>query len=252
MIKFFRKIRHKLVVDNKFTKYLLYAIGEIVLVVIGILIALQINTWNDNRNSKTKEIEILRKLNVDLNNNRDELLSVVYYIKKSNAAGKKILEHLKNSQKTTDSLKLWAELFPLSDIFNNANTTYKNVENSNENIISNDSLRLKITLIYERDFQNVHKREKRAVENKLYEYREEAGKYFKTGKAFFKFIEATELAINTPTNFPQLKTSESYKNALVELYNCRLLRLFQLKKTMKRLDALIKEIDDEISRLIQE
>jgi len=47
MIKFFRKIRQKLLIENKFSKYILYAIGEIILVVIGILIALQINTSID-------------------------------------------------------------------------------------------------------------------------------------------------------------------------------------------------------------
>ncbi|NND80372.1 MAG: hypothetical protein HKN53_10775 [Maribacter sp.] len=49
MIKFFRKIRQRLLTENKFSKYLLYAIGEIVLVVIGILIALQINNWNQKK-----------------------------------------------------------------------------------------------------------------------------------------------------------------------------------------------------------
>ena len=48
MIKFFRKVRQKLLKENRFNKYVLYAIGEIVLVVIGILIALQINNWNEN------------------------------------------------------------------------------------------------------------------------------------------------------------------------------------------------------------
>ena len=49
MLRFFRQIRQRLLSDNKFSKYLLYAIGEIVLVVIGILIALQINNWNEDR-----------------------------------------------------------------------------------------------------------------------------------------------------------------------------------------------------------
>mgnify|MGYP001591841413 CR=1 FL=1 len=49
MIKFFRRIRQGLLSENKFSKYLLYAIGEIILVVIGILIALQINNWNEKR-----------------------------------------------------------------------------------------------------------------------------------------------------------------------------------------------------------
>ena len=49
MIHFFRKIRQRLLTQNRFTKYLLYAIGEILLVVIGILIALQVNNWNEER-----------------------------------------------------------------------------------------------------------------------------------------------------------------------------------------------------------
>jgi len=53
MIKFFRKIRQRLLTENKFSKYLLYAIGEIALVVIGILIALGINDWNENRKNET-------------------------------------------------------------------------------------------------------------------------------------------------------------------------------------------------------
>jgi len=54
MIKFFRKIRQQLVSQNKLSKYLLYAIGEIILVVIGILIALSINNWNSERNEISK------------------------------------------------------------------------------------------------------------------------------------------------------------------------------------------------------
>ncbi|MEN2281330.1 DUF6090 family protein [Algoriphagus sp. SE2] len=49
MIKFFRKIRYNLMSENNTSKYVKYAIGEIVLVVIGILIALQINNWNESR-----------------------------------------------------------------------------------------------------------------------------------------------------------------------------------------------------------
>jgi len=52
MIKFFRKIRQRLLTENKFSKYLLYAIGEILLVVIGILIALQVNNQNNIRTEK--------------------------------------------------------------------------------------------------------------------------------------------------------------------------------------------------------
>ena len=66
MIKFFRHIRRQLLTQNKLFKYLLYAIGEIVLVVIGILIALQINNWNENQKTKANIINALTALKSDL------------------------------------------------------------------------------------------------------------------------------------------------------------------------------------------
>jgi hypothetical protein len=62
MIKFFRKIRQKTLTENKFGKYLTYAIGEIILVVIGILIALQINNWNENQKKSILENQYLIRL----------------------------------------------------------------------------------------------------------------------------------------------------------------------------------------------
>ncbi|MCW8982273.1 MAG: DUF6090 family protein [Altibacter sp.] len=66
MIKFFRHIRQRLIGENRFSKYLLYAIGEIILVVIGILIALQINNWNENRKERILENSILDKISTNI------------------------------------------------------------------------------------------------------------------------------------------------------------------------------------------
>ena len=73
MIKFFRKIRQKLLSENKFSKYLIYAIGEIVLVVIGILIALQINNWNESKKTALEEQALLKDLQIDLLLNHEQL-----------------------------------------------------------------------------------------------------------------------------------------------------------------------------------
>ncbi|WP_299164811.1 DUF6090 family protein, partial [uncultured Eudoraea sp.] len=62
MINFFRRIRKKLADDNKPLKYMRYAIGEIVLVVIGILIALSINNWNDYRKDRIEEKNLYKTL----------------------------------------------------------------------------------------------------------------------------------------------------------------------------------------------
>tara|TARA_R110001592_G_scaffold13470_3_gene61734 strand:+ start:2562 stop:3026 length:465 start_codon:yes stop_codon:yes gene_type:complete len=73
LIKFFRKIRQKLIIENKTSKYFKYAIGEIFLVVIGILIALQINTWNENRKAASEEIKILNALKEDFKVSKDRI-----------------------------------------------------------------------------------------------------------------------------------------------------------------------------------
>ncbi len=65
MIRLFRTIRQNLLAQNRFTRYLIYAIGEIVLVVIGILIALQINNWNNEKTNRAREIKYLNGLKAD-------------------------------------------------------------------------------------------------------------------------------------------------------------------------------------------
>ena len=66
MIKFFRKIRQNLLIENKTGKYLKYAIGEILLVIIGILIAVSINGWNEDRKLKIAEQSILKDLKQEM------------------------------------------------------------------------------------------------------------------------------------------------------------------------------------------
>jgi len=68
MLKLFRKIRHNLILEGRTSAYLKYAVGEIILVVIGILIALQINNWNENRKLGEKRKNFYKQLILDLNN----------------------------------------------------------------------------------------------------------------------------------------------------------------------------------------
>ena len=102
MIKFFRKIRQQLLTENKFSKYLLYAIGEIVLVVIGILIALSINNWNNN----LKETKELQGYLINIKNNLQADLTGIKEIKifrdSSRAYSVKYLKIAKNDKITIE------------------------------------------------------------------------------------------------------------------------------------------------------
>ena len=75
MITFFRKIRRQLANENKFLQYSRYALGEIVLVVIGILIALAINNWNENRKERIQEQKVLTELLTSLEHNYSRMVA---------------------------------------------------------------------------------------------------------------------------------------------------------------------------------
>ena len=74
MINFFRKLRHEFLGKKKFSKYIKYALGEILLVVIGILIALQINNWNENRKNEANTVLMLKQLKEENLSNLSDLL----------------------------------------------------------------------------------------------------------------------------------------------------------------------------------
>ena len=81
MIKFFRKIRQNLLMENKTGTYFKYAIGEIVLVVIGILIALSINNWNETNKNEREQIVFLNNLKNDLKNDLIQLDQILKFQK---------------------------------------------------------------------------------------------------------------------------------------------------------------------------
>ncbi len=106
MIKFFRHIRKSLLNEGKTGKYFTYAIGEIILVVIGILIALQINNWNENRKDDIFENEILTQLRANLIKDKLALENNITNAQSAGASIDKILAE-DISQKVNDSIKYW-------------------------------------------------------------------------------------------------------------------------------------------------
>ncbi len=155
MIKFFRRIRQRLVTENKVSKYILYAIGEIVLVVIGILIALQINNQNDLRKTRDKEVHYLRNINTDLAINIQELDRYLDIRNQCIAAANAIIEHIEGKP-ITDIEEFNALGVPIYNWqkFYQSNNTFQELLNSgNLALISNDSIKnmlLDIESLYKR------------------------------------------------------------------------------------------------------
>jgi hypothetical protein len=150
MIDFFRKIRQKLLSENKFSKYLIYAIGEIILVVIGILIALQINNANENKKKREFEITILENIQEDIIADKIDCEINQQYINQTLINEQLLLDILleNSSEQKLDSINFANTLgVDLITAFHNA--SFNNLQNNDIGLITNNQLYKKITRFYD-------------------------------------------------------------------------------------------------------
>lgn len=148
MLKFFRRIRQKLLAENKFSKYLLYAFGEIVLVVIGILIALQINNWNEEKKNKAFEKEILEQLSANLIKDKITLQAVSSNFDAAVSSTQKILGS-NWSPMEQDSLQYWLGDVIQFDRFQPLTNAYEVAKSKGLDLISNKQLRFLLGTYYD-------------------------------------------------------------------------------------------------------
>ena len=148
MITFFRNIRQKLVSENKTAKYLKYALGEIALVMIGILLAMQINNWNQNRLHKNEFNNILETINQDLK--RDTLVAgaLIKYYTQIEKSSMKII----NKEVNRNNYKKHPEVRSLVSRYRSFTIQTKGFEMvkdySSKNEIRNDSIFTTISQFY--------------------------------------------------------------------------------------------------------
>ncbi|NVJ87450.1 MAG: hypothetical protein HWE15_14165 [Algoriphagus sp.] len=149
MIKFFRKIRQNLLAEGKTGKYLKYAFGEILLVMIGILLALQVNNWNENRKLNTQKKEFLEELHKSVQGDLSYLQISMAINSRIKQSAKLILEYMERDLPYHDSLQyhfgntisFWPFRIKIG--------AYQNYRSSNLNLILSQKLKEDITLYFE-------------------------------------------------------------------------------------------------------
>ena len=148
MIKFFRNIRQNLIKEGKTSKYLKYAIGEIILVVIGILIALSINNWNENRKQQNEFTTILNTIKQDLKRDTLVAASIIQYYKIVEKSSLKIInkEINRNNYKEHPQARSLVSLYRSFPIQTKGFEMAKNYSANNK--IKNDSIFTTISQFY--------------------------------------------------------------------------------------------------------
>ena len=240
MIKFFRKIRKQLLTENKFSKYLIYAMGEILLVMIGILLAFQVNSWNDQRKRDLLEIDILKELKQNLMVDIVDIDENISQHEQSLKSSQIISSVIENDLPNNDSLNNHFSNIILVPMFLPTKTAYENLKLTGTKILDNDSLRLAIIELYERKYaflKDVVDGERVKMVNDLNGfYRNEFSSIDFFGKSY-------------PVNFEELIKNQVYSNYVNYQKTISKFILVRYENTKEETNHLIIRINDELDNL---
>ena len=237
MIKFFRKIRQDLLSEGKTGKYLKYAIGEIILVVIGILIAVSINNWNEARKDKITEQKVLKTLRSDFKSNIAQLQD---NIDETEIMVSDISQLFKLFRMTQSELSL----IPIDSIktdikgyatFNPSDGALTSLLLSGElNIINNDSLKIKLTN-WPNLVNDAKEDENLLVENITKDL-------WKRQLGYQSYIKNPKFKLNRLAMFDDL----ILQNTFYDIFRGADYQIYLYKALQKEIEEILNLIDEEI------
>ena len=242
MIKFFRHIRQTLIMENKTGKYLKYAIGEIVLVMIGILLALQVNNWNEKRKSYQTEFEILENLLRDLQLTKLELehdikhnLHSILKLEMALELIDKKVAYNSNNDSLFGAISSWESPLPTF-------TAYEIFKNKGIEIIRNKKITEGVINLYESDFNYLINDYDKA-EWAIYQ---DVSNPFKL--KYFSYATKDKILYLIPNDYNKLIENPELRNLITMLHSVRNRGLISYELTLKNLTDLSHLIKDEIQK----
>lgn len=237
MVNFFRKIRKHIATDkgpasqtDRFFKYSRYAIGEIFLVVIGILIALQINTWNEGRKERKTERDILSEIKENLAFDLIDLENNITNFKNKATSAKSLLSILQQDIEYHDSIGYFFSYIKAYPHLTSKTNGYNLLKTTGMGIIQNDSIRKEISDLYEDRYPYILTYEKERISYNMNVLHEAMNPYFGTRALTKELKPASIQAIGNV-------------NTLIEYGFFRNIRNYEALKKDQNLLGIIKGIE---------
>ena len=243
MIKFFRRIRQKLLSENKFSKYLIYAIGEIVLVVIGILIALGINNWNNKQIDNQAEVKYLSQIKKSLQENDLILKERIKSDKRLLKLGDHLYNHIKAQKKLNDSIKQILIVLQYDQMVSFNMAAFENLKNDGLSFISNDDLKFEIINIYDKELKYIQN----IFANQFESYLSVVINPFFSEN--FEFVSNENNISAEPNNYQELLNNKKTTNIISWVNTIRSFAISNYTDTQKKINEIIIKLDKEINSL---
>lgn len=159
MSRIFNKIRQNLLAQGRVARYFTYALGEILLVVVGILIALQVNNWNAEQKAGQEELKILKEMRNNLANDLDDCFWNINKQKELRRSNMTVLQHLEARTPFQDSLRKHYGNLIYSTTQRRNMAAYDHLKAKGIDLIRNDSLRRNITAVYSERYYYIERQE---------------------------------------------------------------------------------------------
>jgi len=257
MIKFFRKIRQQMLNENKTSKYFKYALGEVILVVIGILIALQINTWNENRKAANEEIKILNALQADFKVSK-------YRIEETISIQQRVLDYssiLMNIHERQDQKEFEyfdTHLDSLKDLIDYGTTWYRAepvtgaynalISAGKVDLIKNEDLR-HLLAQFSADLESGFEDQQGAI-NLLIELNNDVSDFILkiAGNTYRKRFNISPRKQDTIVISKQYFSNKSYFGNLLNKHQLEFNRINRQKSMLNQTNAILEIIEQELSQ----
>lgn len=245
IMKFFRKFRMLMIKKQKVLQYLSYALGEITLVVIGILVALYVNDWNGNRQKKQLEIKALKEIENSLLKNK-EIIELHFKYHQQNFVGQnKLYSHLKEKGSYNDTLaRYFSSLVYDYNIPLNL-SGYENFKVSGIPLLTNDSLKLAIISFYDEDLNVIYKIFPQQYEDLLtYQLNPEI-------IANFEIVMKGSIPLLIPNDYNAVVSNVKFLNLVSFIVGMNHYGIGRYQDTLDSLDILLAKVNEEIVQLEQ-
>jgi hypothetical protein len=235
MINFFRKTRKKMADDNKPMKYMRYAIGEIVLVVVGILIALSINNWNEERNNRIKEKILLTNLIENIQTNIDHILEDISTHRDCIRSSEIAIDAIRNNKPFYDSLVFYFHRAPIFPDPKLSTSSYESLASTGFDILSDDIIRKEIVELFEVIYPNRIDRLFR-ISNLVTDF---------SVSFYLKNFERNN-GMARPNNYSELIGNQEYINILVMTKSLHGWSIELKSECLKESNRILKMIEAEL------
>lgn len=239
MLKFFRRLRRRLLDEGRLKRYLVYAVGEILLIMIGILLALQLNNWNEARKLTNEQFQLLVDLKQDLLRSKQRLQGSISRHDWLLSQYDTLLVYIENDRPynpVLDSTFISLHRFATPNL---SYAAYETLKSRGLSIIQNEQLREAIRSLYEVSFQYLSN---------------------DVDKAQFVVADLLEPfsvkhwrnyggAVARPLNFESLKQNDEFINLVYKVRGVRSYASNRFERVNLEIEELILEIDKELETI---